>query len=135
MRERVVIDTNVYVSRLIREQSIPGQAVGRAWREAVTLTSTDTLEELRAVLNRPKFARYIQSEKIEPYIEKVGKFGLILVNSPIIRACRDPKDDKFLEVTVHGRADVIVTGDTDLLTLHPFRGIAILTPADYLKRK
>jgi len=52
-----------------------------------------------------------------------------------IRACRDPKDDKFLEVAVHGRADAIVTGDADLLALHPFRGIAILTPADYLEMK
>ena len=134
MRQRVVIDTNVYVSRLIREQSIPGQAVGRAWREAVTLTSAAILEELRIVLHRPKFARYIRTEKIEPYIEKVGAFGLVLVNLPPIRACRDPKDDKFLEVAVHGRADVIVTGDLDLLALHPFRGIAILTPADYLER-
>jgi putative PIN family toxin of toxin-antitoxin system len=135
MRQRLVIDTNVYVSRLIREQSIPGQAVGRAWREAVTLTSTAILEELRTVLHRPKFARYIQSEKIEPYIEKVGKFGLVLVNSPPIRACRDPRDDKFLEVAVHGHADLIVTGDDDLLALHPFRGIAIMSPAEYLERK
>ena len=135
MRERVVIDTNVYVSRLLREQSIPGQAVGRAWTEAVTLTSTAILEELRTVLHRPKFARYIQYEKIEPYIEKVGAFGLVLVNSPPIRACRDPRDDKFLEVAVHGRADLIVTGDEDLLALNPFRGIAILTPSDYLGRE
>ena len=135
MRQRLVIDTNVYVSRLIREQSIPGQAVGRAWREAVTLTSTAILEELRTVLHRPKFARYIQPEKIEPYIEKVGKFGLVLVNSPPIRACRDPRDDKFLEVAVHGHADLIVTGDDDLLALHPFRGIAIMSPAEYLERK
>jgi hypothetical protein len=135
MRQRVVIDTNVYVSRFIREQSIPGQAVGRAWREAVTLTSTAILEELRTVLRRPKFARYIQPEKIEPYIEKVGELGLILVNSPRIRACRDPRDDKFLEVAVHGRADLIVTGDEDLLVLNPFRGIAILTPAEYLERE
>jgi putative PIN family toxin of toxin-antitoxin system len=134
MRQRVVIDTNVYVSRLIREQSIPGQAVGRAWREAVTLTSTAILEELRTVLRRPKFARYIQPEKIEPYIEMVGEFGLVLVNSPTIRACRDPRDDKFLEVAVHGRADVIVTGDLDLLALDPFRGVAILTPGEYIAR-
>jgi len=52
-----------------------------------------------------------------------------------IRACRDPKDDKFLEVAVDGRADAIVTGDHDLLELHPFHGIAILTPADYLNLK
>jgi putative PIN family toxin of toxin-antitoxin system len=134
MRQRVVIDTNIYVSRLIREQSIPGQAVGRAWREAVTLTSSAILEELRTVLRRPKFARYIQPEKIDPYIEKVGEFGLVLVNSPRIRACRDPRDDKFLEVAVDGRADLIVTGDRDLLDLNSFRRVEILTPAEYLKR-
>jgi len=49
-----------------------------------------------------------------------------------IRVCRDPKDDKFLEVAVHGRADALVTGDQDLLDLNPFRGIAILTAAEYL---
>jgi putative PIN family toxin of toxin-antitoxin system len=89
---------------------------------------------LRTVLRRPKFARYIQPEKIEPYIEMVGEFGLVLVNSPTIRACRDPRDDKFLEVAVHGRADVIVTGDLDLLALDPFRGVAILTPGEYIAR-
>ena len=51
-----------------------------------------------------------------------------------IRASRDPKDDKFLEAAVNGRADVIVTGDKDLLDLDPFRGIAIVTPAAYLIR-
>jgi putative PIN family toxin of toxin-antitoxin system len=50
-----------------------------------------------------------------------------------IRACRDPKDDKFLELAVDGRADGIVTGDKDMLALHPFRGIAIVTPASYLE--
>ena len=53
--------------------------------------------------------------------------------SRAIRACRDPRDDKFLEVAVHGRADLIVTGDEDLLALNPFRGIAILAPAAYLE--
>jgi putative PIN family toxin of toxin-antitoxin system len=46
-----------------------------------------------------------------------------------IRASRDPKDDKFLEAAVNGRADVLVTGDKDLLDLNPFRGVAIVTPA------
>lgn len=52
-----------------------------------------------------------------------------------IRASRDPKDGTFLEAAVNGRADVIVTGDTDLLELNPFRGITIVTPADYLARE
>jgi uncharacterized protein len=49
-----------------------------------------------------------------------------------IRACRDPRDDKFLEVAVYGHADLILTGDADLLALHPFRGIAIVAPAKSL---
>jgi predicted nucleic acid-binding protein len=50
-----------------------------------------------------------------------------------ITACRDPRDDKFLEVAVTGEADVIVSGDQDLLTLHPFAGIPILPPAAFLQ--
>jgi len=51
----------------------------------------------------------------------------------VVRECRDPKDDKFLEVALNGRADVIVTGDADLLGMHPWREIAILSPVDYLR--
>ena len=50
-----------------------------------------------------------------------------------IMACRDPKDDIVLEVAVTGRADFIVTGDNDLLVLHPFEGIPIIGPAEFLK--
>ena len=50
-----------------------------------------------------------------------------------VRECRDPKDDKFLEVALNGRADLILTGDADLLALHPWQNIAILSPAQYLK--
>jgi uncharacterized protein len=50
-----------------------------------------------------------------------------------IAACRDPKDDKFLELAVNGRADLIVTGDADLLALDPFRGIPIVTPAAFVR--
>jgi predicted nucleic acid-binding protein len=50
-----------------------------------------------------------------------------------VQACRDPDDDKFLEVAMSGGADWIVTGDADLLALHPFEGIAIVTPADFLR--
>jgi predicted nucleic acid-binding protein len=49
-----------------------------------------------------------------------------------VRLCRDPKDDKFLELVVSGRASSMVTGDQDLLVLHPFRGVPILTPAQFL---
>jgi uncharacterized protein len=49
-----------------------------------------------------------------------------------VELCRDPRDDKFLELALAGRADLLLTGDADLLALHPFRGTAIVTPAAYL---
>ena len=132
-RQRIVIDTNVYVSRFLRPDSKPGQTVVKVWLTAIPLLSTATWQELRAVLNRSKFARYIQPGTLEPFLSKVWlQSELVLVPMPI-RACRDPRDDKFLEVAVHGRADAILTGDEDLLALHPFHGIAILTPAAYLE--
>jgi putative PIN family toxin of toxin-antitoxin system len=51
-----------------------------------------------------------------------------------ITLCRDPRDDKFLELAIAGRADFLVTGDVDLLTLDPFHGTAIMDPATYLRR-
>jgi uncharacterized protein len=133
MRKRIVIDTNVYVSRFIRPASVPGLAVVKAVRQDQTLISMPIWEELRMVLQRPKFARFIGPGLLEPYLNDVWMAVQPIAISSPIRACRDPRDDKFLEVAVHGMADLIVTGDADLLALNPFRGIAILSPAAYLE--
>jgi putative PIN family toxin of toxin-antitoxin system len=135
MRRRIVIDTNIYVSRFLREASVPGQAVARIWRETIPLISIAAWEELRVVLMRPKFAPYVKPGKLEPFLTEVWDYAEHILPSSIIRACRDPKDDKFLELAVDGRADGFLTGDKDLLALHPFRGIPILTPAAYLELK
>ena len=135
MRRLIVVDTNVFVSRMLHPFSVPGRAAAKALEEDRILVSTATLMELRIVLQRPKFAPYIPPGKIEPFLEQISSLAIhVEILSPI-RACRDPRDDKFLEVAVHGRADLIVTGDLDLLALHPFHGIAILTPAEYLEQK
>src|ERR1700679_1806650 len=110
MKQRIVVDTNVYVSRLLREQSIPGKALERAWSEAITLVSDSIMEELRIVLLCKKFARFVRPEDVGGYPVRVRNLGFHVVTPPPIRACRDLKDDKFLEVAVHGRADAHITG-------------------------
>jgi putative PIN family toxin of toxin-antitoxin system len=50
-----------------------------------------------------------------------------------VAACRDPTDDKFLELAVNGHGDLIVSGDADLLALNPFRDIPIVTPAAFVQ--
>ncbi len=133
-RERVVIDTNVLISGLLSATSTPAQAVDKAVTKAQLVATTETLRELIRKLHSPKFDRYVRRERRDALLERVASLVEIVEVLQAIRASRDPKDDKFLEAAVNGRADVIVTGDEDLLDLNPFRGIAIVTPAAYLIR-
>ncbi|MGO8756489.1 MAG: putative toxin-antitoxin system toxin component, PIN family [Terracidiphilus sp.] len=132
--ERLVLDTNVVVSGLLFPNSVPARALLKAQRGTV-LVSEATQLELIQVMSRNRFDRYVE-RRIRKRLTAQYVAAAVLVDiSSAIPACRDPRDDKFLEVAVHGRADLIVTGDADLLALHPFRGIQILTPADYLARE
>jgi uncharacterized protein len=98
MTPRVVVDTNIYVSRLLNPQSIPGQAVARALLGARMLISSATWADLEAVLRRPKLTPYIQPGSVERFLEEILSIAIHVEILTPIRACRDPKDDKFLEV-------------------------------------
>jgi uncharacterized protein len=131
---RVVLDTNVVVSSLLFPGSVPANALLKA-QNGIVLSSDATLLELIHVMSRSRFDRYVERTiRQRLTAQYVNATELIDISAPI-RACRDPRDDKFLEVAVHGRAQAIVTGDADLLALHPFHGIEILSPSDYLARK
>jgi putative PIN family toxin of toxin-antitoxin system len=134
-RERVVIDTNVLISGLLLATSNPAQAVERAVQHGQLVATTATLRELIEKLHSPKFDRYVRRDVRDALLQRVASVVEIVDVLQSIHASRDPQDDKFLEAAVNGRADVIVTGDKDLLDLNPFRGIAIVTPADYLARE
>ena len=59
----------------------------------------------------------------------------MVVVTAVVSVCRDPKDDKFLELAVSGAATHIISGDDDLLSLHPFRGVAIISPQDFVSER
>jgi putative PIN family toxin of toxin-antitoxin system len=130
--ERIVIDTNVLVSATILAPSVPRQAVDKAIDHGALLFSQSTMDELKRVLFRPKFDRYLSRERRAIFLAQLESVVELVPAVQIVRECSDPKDDKFLEVALNGRADVIVTGDVDLLAMHPWRGIAILSPILYL---
>jgi hypothetical protein len=90
---------------------------------------------LEEVLRRPKFDRYVIREERQFFLSQLASTAEFVQIIQLVRECRDPKDDKFLEVALNGRADVIVTGDADLLGIHPWRGIEVLSPAKYLKNR
>ena len=130
---RVVVDTNVLISRLLAPDSAPARAVSHAVRHGQLLASNATLNELAEMLGRAKFDRYLTLEERQQFIRLLAR----IVDKPAIthqfRDCKDPKDNKFLDLAVSGSASVIITGDSDLLALHPFHEIPILRPADFLE--
>jgi putative PIN family toxin of toxin-antitoxin system len=133
---RAVVDTNILVRALIKPTGTVGPVLQRLRRGDYTLLyAMPLLEELVDVLNRPRNrGKYrLTDADIRTVV------GLILLRgeevSPVerISACRDPKDNKFLEVAVAGWADGLVSGDEDLLILHPFQDIPIIRPAEFLE--
>ena len=134
---RLIVDTSVLVSALIRPQGVPGQFLS-ALREGrfTLLYSTTMLVEVIDVLGRAPFRnRYqIQPEDITALIDLVRLRGELVNPERRVTACRDPKDNKFLEIALEGLADAVVSGDEDLLTLTPFEGIAIVRPVEFVAR-
>ena len=133
--ERVVLDTNVLISGLLSTTSTPARAVEHVIRSGQLLASTDTLRELMTKLLSPKFDRDVPRERRDALLLRLAPLVEIVEVVQRIQSSHDPDDDKFLEVAINGRADVIVSGDGDLLDLDPSRGIAILAPADYVGRR
>jgi uncharacterized protein len=132
--ERVVIDTNVFVSGLLSAGSPPARCIEAVVSTAQLVASQATLHELMQQLLAPKFDRYVARARREALLARLAPLVEIVEIVQQVRACRDPKDDQFLEAAVNGRADVIITGDKDLLELDRSRGIAIITPVAYLAR-
>lgn len=133
-RLRIVVDTNVLVSAVVRAGSVPSQAVSLAQKIGILLLSDETAIELTTVLARPKMSRFVTATDVIPAITALCATADWVPVVSAIRACRDPRDNKFLSLAVSCAAHVIITGDDDLLVLHPFEGVAILTPRQFLER-
>ena len=131
---RLVVDTNVFVSAIVAPHSIPRQAVDRVLDNGVLLFSAPTIAELEEVLRRPKFDHYVSREERVLFLSQLRALAEFVPIIQLVRECRDPKDDKVLEVALNGRADVIITGDADLLGMHPWRGITVLSPTHFLEK-
>jgi putative PIN family toxin of toxin-antitoxin system len=127
-----VIDTSVFVSAFLDSRSIPREALHLGFEAGVVLISVDTLRELEDVLQRRKFNKFISLSARQAFLAAYADLFEPVWVTDQVTDCRDPKDNKFLELALSGKADFLITGDADLLSLHPWRGIAILSPADFL---
>ena len=131
---RVVVDTNVFVAALLSDAT-PRRVYEAFLAGTITLLfSQQTLFELVTVLRRPSISLVVSREEADRLLAVIQRDATIVEVTERVAACRDPKDNKWLECALAGRADCLVTGDHDLLVLHPFRGIKILRPTDFLRR-
>jgi uncharacterized protein len=132
MLEIFVFDTNTLLSALILPGSVPDRAFRKADARGRLAISEPTFDELQAVIARPKFDRYIPLADRLRFLENLANTAIQIPVIHTVTDCRDPKDNKFLELALSAPATLIASGDSDLLVLHPFQDIPILTPADFL---
>ena len=130
----VVIDTNVLLSAVLYPDSIPQQALEVTLQRGYLLFSEQTKTEFQSVLMRSKFDRYLSQDERLIAVNAIFAAAIFVEVTVSINDCRDPKDNKFLEAAVSGHADFIISGDKDLTILHPYHGISILTPAQFLEQ-
>jgi uncharacterized protein len=132
LSQRLVLDANVIVSSVLSAQGKARQAFDLAISTGIVLMSDDTFTELSEVLLRTKFDRYSNRAKRETFLDELLGLVEFVEITMQIDECRDPKDNKYLELAVSGKADSIVSGDEDLLVLHPFRQIPIVSIQTFL---
>ncbi len=135
--QRVILDTSTLVSAALRKGSVPDQALLKALRTCNVCASMETLDELAQVLDREKFDRYSDRESRRSFVALIRRaVHVFAVQEEDIRSvdppCRDSRDNQFLALALAAEADVLVSSDEDLLVLHPWRGMPIITPAEFL---
>ena len=116
----------------LKTDSIPARALLHAEEVYVFALSAAVDAEIAGVLSRPKFASTIPLARHERLLQILRQAAVWFEPAVRVTDCRDPKDDKYLELALAAGAETIVSSDDDLLVMHPWRGVRILRPADYL---
>ena len=124
----IIFDASALVSAALKADSVPERALLRAEEVDVFALSAEVDAEIAGVLGRPKFAL----ARRERVLEILRRAAVWFDPAARVTDCRDPKDNKYLELVLAAGAEIIVSSDDDLLVLHPWRGVRILRPADYL---
>ena len=128
----IVFDASALVGAALRADSVPERALLRAEETDVFALSAAVAAEIAEVLGRPKFTRLLTAARRARMLALVREAAVWFDPAVRVADCRDPKDDKYLELALASGTETIVSSDDDLLVLHPWRGVRILRPAEYL---
>lgn len=134
MKKKLIFDTNALISAVINAKSKPARVFETAKKEHDLFFSEETLAELQKVIARRKFDRYFignDTNRREEFLSDYRTTAQLVEVTETATECRDKDDNKFLALALSVGADIIVSGDSDLLVLNPYKGIQILTIGQY----
>jgi putative PIN family toxin of toxin-antitoxin system len=121
------------VSAALSPKGAPRRALAAARATGVIALSESVFQETAEVLSRPKFARDLSDDRRQEILELLTAAALWIEPAEKVEDCRDAKDNRYLELALAAGATVIVSGDADLLVLDPWRGVRLLSPAQFLE--
>jgi putative PIN family toxin of toxin-antitoxin system len=128
---RLVLDTNVLISAILSPNSISAKILNWGEDNGVILYSAATLNEVLSVLGRSKFSKYIDHDDIDGLSIRIKTVWLFVEILNQVQLCRDPKDDKFIDLALNGKASHLITGDSDLLVFNPVENTSIINPRTF----
>lgn len=131
---KVVFDASALVGALLKPDSVPERALLLARANEVLCLSAAVEAEIRDVFARPKFRKYLVSKRAGRILDLLTASALAVTPAEAVTDCRDAKDNKYLELALAAGAGTVVASDDDLLALDPWRGVRIVSPADYMAR-
>lgn len=132
--KRVILDTNLWISFLISKRQVELDILLES--RAVTLIfSKELLEEFLEVSARPKFKKFFKKSDIEALLRQIDSYGELIKVESKVEKCRDVKDNFLLNLSIDGKADFLITGDTDLLVLGKIRQTQIVSWSDFISKE
>jgi len=131
---RIILDTNLWISFLIsKDLSRLDEILFE--KKAVLVFSKELLDEFLEVAKRPKFRKFFSKTDVENILETIDEYADLVIVKSKITICRDPKDNFLLSLAKDGKADFLLTGDSDLLDIGVFGKTSITTISDFLSDK
>lgn len=131
---KIVLDTNVLISWVFGRGITINRLVGEVLTTHHLFTCDEILAELKEKMVSPRLQKFIEPEKAAALFQRYAAKATKLEVSNSVRVCRDPDDDIILALAIAAEADVIISGDNDLLVLHPYHDVSIVTPSAFVDR-
>ncbi|MEX2565689.1 MAG: putative toxin-antitoxin system toxin component, PIN family [Cyclobacteriaceae bacterium] len=132
--KRVILDTNLWISFLISKRQQELDLLLESG-DITLIFSTELLEEFLEVSNRPKFKKFFKKSDIEALLSQIDSFGELIKVKTKVEICRDPKDNFLLNLSIDGKADFLITGDTDLLVLGKINQTRIISWSEFISKE